>query len=147
MTYLSIIANAAKAAKVSAILLAAVCAHESRDFTLDYAMYDNGSPSYSVCQVKEDTARMLGFKGNAMKLRNPYVGIKYAALYLAYQQQRYGDDWVKLTAAYNSGSYNPSNKVKGCPRNLKYLKSVKEELPDYLRYRLDCRERTSFYQD
>lgn len=141
MTYAKIIATAAKAAKVSAILLYAICNHESNGFTYDYTMYDSGSPSFSVCQIKKTTALMLGWKGkDEMKLRNPYVGIKYAALYLAYQQQRYGDDWVKLTAAYNSGSYNPSNKVKGCPRNLKYLNSVKEELPNYLRYRLECKE-------
>src|ERR1700677_2506812 len=137
MTYLSIIANAAKAAKVSAILLAAICAHESRDFTLDFAMYDHGSPSFSVCQIKSGTAKMLGWNGrNEMELRNPYVGIKYAALYLSYQQKRYGEDWVKLVSSYNSGSYNPSNKVNGCPRNLKYLLSVKHELPEYLKYKL-----------
>jgi soluble lytic murein transglycosylase-like protein len=135
---MSIILAAAKSAHISYLLLAAICAHESRNFTLDYALYDNGSPSYSVCQVKEDTARMLGYTGDASQLRNGEVGIKYAALYLAYQQQRYGNDWLKLVASYNSGTYNESNKVLGCPRNLKYVRLVQEKLPKDLQSRLDC---------
>lgn len=139
MTYLSIITQAAKAAKVSAVLLYAICSHESRDFTLDLAEYDNGSPSYSVCQVKLETAKMFGFSGDPMRLRDATVGVKYAALYLKYQQDRYGDaDWVKLTASYNSGTYVESNKVRGCPRNLAYLKLVRQKLPEALRARLDC---------
>jgi soluble lytic murein transglycosylase-like protein len=141
MNYLTIITAAAKAVGVSATLLFAICSHESRDFTLDYSEYDNGSPSYSVCQVKKDTAVMLGWKGkNPMELRNPHVGIKYAALYLKYQQDRpeYGKDWVKLVSAYNAGSYNESSKKPNCPRNLKYLRLVQEKLPKHLQHKLDC---------
>lgn len=141
MTYLQIITAAAKAAKVSAVLLYAICAHESRDYTLDYSELDNGTPSYSVCQVKSGTATMLHWSGkNEMELRNPYVGVKYAALYLRYQQDRgYGDDWIKLVSSYNAGSY-VEGKVKGCPRNLKYLNLVKEKLPENLRYKLECKK-------
>jgi soluble lytic murein transglycosylase-like protein len=139
MTYLQIVASAAKAAKVSAILLYAICQHESNGFLYDYTLYDNGSPSYSVCQIKENSARQLGFTGDAVKLRDPRIGIKYSALYLKYQQDRYGDDWVKLASSYNAGSYT-EGKVKGCPRNLKYLRLVREKLPEYLRYKLDCRK-------
>ena len=139
MTYLKLIAAAAKAAHVSAVLLYAICGHESRDFTLDFAEYDNGTPSYSVCQVKSDTAKLLGFKGDPMELRNAEVGIKYAALYLAYQTKRYGDqDWVKLVAAYNAGSYSESEKLPGCPRNLKYVKLVQQKLKKDLQYKLSC---------
>lgn len=139
MTYSTIITTAAKAAKVSVILLYAICAHESRDFTLDFSEYDNGSPSYSVCQVKEDTAKMLGFKGNPEKLRNATVGAKYAALYLKYQEDRYGsEDWIKLVSSYNAGSYTESRKVRGCPRNLGYLKLVRQKLPEHLKSRLNC---------
>jgi len=138
MTYLSIITSAAKAAKVSAVLLYAICAHESRDFTLDYALYDNGSPSYGVCQVKENTARMLGFKGDAIELRNAVVSTKYAALYLKYEQDRYGEnDWVVLTASYNAGSYIESAKKPGFPKNLKYVKLVQAKLPDEYKDRLN----------
>jgi soluble lytic murein transglycosylase-like protein len=139
-TYLSIITAAAKAAKVSAVLLTAICSHESRSFTLDYSSYDNGSPSYSVCQIKANSGRLMGWKGtDEMELRDPRIGIKYAALYLKYEQDRYGsEDWVKLVSSYNSGTYNESNRVKGCPRNLKYLNLVKEKLPEDLRYKLEC---------
>lgn len=139
MNYLTLIATAAKAAKVSAILLFAICQHESRNFSLDYSQYDNGSPSYSVCQVKENTARMLGFHGKAEDLRNAKLGIKYAALYLKYQQDRYGDDdWCVLAAAYNAGSYNESKKVPGKPMNLKYVRLVQRNLDENLRDKMSC---------
>lgn len=139
MTYLSIIANAAKAAHVSAALLYAICSHESRSFTLDYALYDNGSPSYSVCQVKKDTAVFLGFKGDPMELRRAEVGIKFAALYLKYQQDRYGEnDWCSLVSSYNAGSYIESKIKPGFPKNMKYVKLVQNKLPDNLRYKLNC---------
>lgn len=140
MTYLQIIASAAKTAKVSAVLLYAICAHESRDYTLDFALYDNGSPSFGVCQLKKDTALQLGWSGkDEMELRNPYLNVKLAAAYLKYEQDRYGEDWVKITSAYNSGSYS-EGKVKGCPKNLKYLNLVKAKLPENLRYKLECRK-------
>jgi len=139
MTYLQIISAAAKAAKVSAVLLYAICQHESNNFMYDFSMYDNGSPSYSACQIKESAARQLGFKGDAMQLRNPYIGIKYAALYLKYEESRYGDDWVKITSAYNSGTYI-EGKIKNCPRNLRYINLVKEKLDESLRYKLDCKK-------
>lgn len=139
MTYLSIIAAAAKAAKVSAVLLAAICNHESNGFMYDYTLYDNGTPSYSVCQVKENSARQLGFTGDAMELRDPKVGIKYAALYMKYEQDRYGDDWIKVTSSYNAGSYT-EGKIPNCPRNLKYLKLVQAKLPEELRYKLECKK-------
>ena len=138
MTYVNIIATAAKAAKVSAVLLYAICAHESRDFSLDFSKYDNGSPSYSVCQVKENTAKMFGFVGNPLRLRNAIVGAKYAALYLKYQEDRYGEDWIKLVSSYNAGSFSESSKIRGCPRNLKYLRLVRQKLPEHLRKKLDC---------
>ena len=139
MTYLQIIGAAAKAAKVSAVLLYAICQHESNDFMYDFTLYDNGSPSYSVCQIKGSSARQLGFTGEAMKLRDPRIGVKYAALYLKYEQSRYGDDWVKIVSAYNSGSYI-EGKIKGCPKNLKYLKLVQQKLPEELRFKLECRK-------
>ena len=138
MTYLQIITAAAKAAKVSAVLLYAICSHESMDFTYDYTMYDSNSPSYSVCQIKKNTAIQMGWHGkDPMELRNPYVGIKFAAKYLRYQQDRYGtNDWLSQTAAYNSGTYVEG--VSSCPKNLRYIRLVQEKLPKNLRHRLDC---------
>jgi soluble lytic murein transglycosylase-like protein len=139
-SYLSIITAAAKAAKVSAVLLYSICAHESRDFTLDFALYDNGSPSYGICQLKEGTAKMLGWKGkDPMELRNPYTNVKYAALYLKYQQDRYGsEDWCILASAYNAGSFIESSKKPTFPRNLKYVNLVKEKLDKSIQHRLNC---------
>ena len=137
MDIVTIILSAAKAAGVSGSLLLAVCSHESGDFKHNYNAFDVNSPSWGSCQLKYSTALQLGFKGLPHQLMNPRVNAKYAALYLKYQQSRYGNDWIKLVAAYNSGSYNPS-RVEGCPRNLKYLKLVQKKLPLDLRGRLDC---------
>ena len=137
MNYWQIISAAAKAAKISAVLLYAVCSHESRNFELDYSIYDSGSPSYSVCQIKKSTAVQMGWTGkNPMELRNPYIGIKYAALYLAYQQNRYGNNWVKQAASYNAGSYLEG--LNGCPKNMKYVRLVQQKLPKNTRYKLSC---------
>lgn len=144
-SYLSIITAAAKAAHTSVILLYSICAHESRDFTLDFSLYDNGSPSYSVCQLKESTARFLGWKGkDPMELRNPYIGIKFAALYLKYQLDRYNGNWLQATSAYNAGSFIESIKMPGYPKNLKYVKLVQKKLDKKFQHRLDCNSGLNF---
>jgi soluble lytic murein transglycosylase-like protein len=68
-----------------------------------------GSPSHGVCQIKYFTAVTMGFHGKPKELNDPKINAKYAALYLRYQEERYGDDWVQLTSAYNSGSDLPSD--------------------------------------
>jgi soluble lytic murein transglycosylase-like protein len=146
MTYLSIMAAAAKAAHVSTTLLYAICAHESKDFSLDFAEYDNGSPSYGVCQVKEDTARFLGFKGKSMELRNPMIGAKYAALYLKYQLDRYSGNVYKAVAAYNAGSFIESKKRPGFAANHKYINLVKQKLDKRLQHVLDSNN-TNYFID
>ena len=135
---ISIILNAAKAAKVSGTLLLAICTHESglKNVTVPH---DGGSPTYGVCQVKLGTARQLGFTGTVLELLQPEVNAKYAARYLAYQQSRYGDfNWCKLSAAYNSGSYNASQKMPGHPRNLKYVHNVQKQLPVEFHRKMVC---------
>lgn len=138
MDVITIILSAAKVAKVSGVLLLAICSHESSDFKLNYSPHDHGSPSFGSCQVKLETAKMLGFDGKPEELMNPQTNARYAAKYLAYQQNQYGDDWVMLTAAYNAGSYNPSPKVVGCPRNLKYVRLVQNHLPEEFKEKLEC---------
>lgn len=138
MTYWSIITAAAKTAHVSVMLLWAICAHESRDFSLDYSLYDKGSPSFGICQIKKNTAFLMGWRGkDEMELRNAEVSTKYAALYLAYQLDRYDGNWVKAVAAYNSGSYNESEKYPGYPKNLKYVRLVQKKLPQELKNKLE----------
>jgi soluble lytic murein transglycosylase-like protein len=137
MTYSTIILAAAKAAKVSGALLLAICTQES-NLTNAYVLHDGGSPSIGVCQLKYETAKMVGFKGKPNQLMDVGTNAKFAAKYLAFQQERYGDDWHKLAAAYNAGSYIPSNKVIGCPRNLLYVKAVKDKLDDEFHVRMVC---------
>jgi soluble lytic murein transglycosylase-like protein len=138
MTYSAIILAAAKAAKVSGTLLLAICTYES-NLTNIVVYRDGKSPSYGVCQVKYETAQMIGFKGKSQDLVNPGVNAKWAARYLAYQTTRYGEnDWCKLVAAYNAGTYNESKKFPGKPRNLKYVRRVQKRLPEEDKPRLSC---------
>ena len=148
MTYLQIITAAAKAAKVSAVLLYAICAHESNDFMYDYTLYDAGSPSFGVCQLKKDTALLLGWKGSdEMELRNPYVNTTLAAKYLRYQLDRYNGNYCKAVAAYNAGSFIESQKTPGFPKNLKYVQKVQQRLEKDLKRKLSCDIKDSRFID
>ena len=138
MTYTSIILAAAKAAKISGALLLAICSYET-NLTNVTVYHDGQSPSYGICQVKYETAQMLGFKGKAESLIDPTVNAKWAAKYLKYQEDRYGsDDWCKLVASYNAGTYNESKKIPGKPRNLKYVRRVQKYLDEELQQKLSC---------
>ena len=136
MDIIQTLLSAAKIAHVSGTLLVAICSHESMDFQLNYVAHDMGSPSFGVCQLKEFSARQMGFKGVASDLNKPEINAHYAALYLSYQQKRYGEDWLLLVGAYNAGSYLPNE--DGCPKNMKYIRLVQEKLPEDLKPRLDC---------
>lgn len=137
MIYETIILTAAKAAKVSGALLLAICTHES-GLNNVLVPHDNGSPTYGICQVKYDTAKMLGFTGKAQDLMVPKVNAKWAATYLRYQTNRYGGNWFKIAAAYNAGTYSESKKVPGCPRNLAYVRNVQKKLNENLQHRMSC---------
>lgn len=137
MTFTAIILAAAKKAGVSGALLLAICTHES-GLNNVLVPHDGGSPTYGICQVKYDTAKMIGFTGVAKDLMKPEVNAKWAAAYLKYQKGRYEGDWVKSVAAYNAGTYFESKKVPGCPRNLQYIKFVQKKLDDHLQDRLSC---------
>ena len=137
MSYISMIVLAAKKAKVSGALLLAICTHES-GLTNTLVPHDGGSPTYGVCQVKYDTAKMLGFTGKPKDLMTPEINIKWAAQYLKYQHERYDGDWCKTVAAYNAGTYNESKKAPGKPRNLKYVRNVQRKLAESLQDKLSC---------
>lgn len=139
MDIVSTLLSAAKVAKVSGILLVAICSHESMNFTNTYTPDDKGSPSFGVCQVKYGTAYQMGFRGKPEQLMNSKINARYAALYLRYEQRRYGEEnWCTLTAAFNAGSYIESKKVPGYPANLKYVRLVQKKLPDDFKDRLSC---------
>lgn len=137
MSYVSIIALAAKKATVSGALLLAICTHESGLENI-LVPHDGGTPTYGICQVKYDTAKMLGFSGKAKELMTPETNAKWAAEYLKYQHERYGGDWCKTVAAYNAGTYSESKKVPGKPRNLKYVRNVQRKLAVDLQPKLSC---------
>lgn len=137
MTYETVILLAAKKAAVSGALLLAICTHESGLKNIE-SKQDGGSSSYGICQVKYETAKMIGFTGQAKDLMVPEKNAKWAARYLRYQFDRYEDDWCKVTAAYNSGTYNESKKVPGKPRNLAYVKYVQKKLDEGLQSKLSC---------
>lgn len=137
MNYVSIILLAAKKAGVSGSLLLAICTHES-GLNNVLVPHDGGSPTYGICQVKYETAKMMGFDGKAKDLMTPETNAKWAATYLKFQKSRYDGDWMKSTAAYNSGTYNPSLKIIGCPRNLAYIQFVQKKLKEDLKPKLNC---------
>lgn len=137
MSFTVIILAAAKKIGVSGSLLLAICSHES-GLNNVYVHHDGGSPTYGICQIKYETAKMVGFTGEAKELMDAEKNAKWAATYLKYQKSRYAGDWIKSTAAYNSGTYFESKTVPGCPRNLQYLKYVQEKLEESLQDKLSC---------
>jgi len=149
MTYATLILSIAKTVGVPGSLLLAICTHESH-LTNVIAQHDHGSPSYGLCQIKEDTAKSLGFNGPAtgptvpneqfedtskpdgkgIGLMDPATNVKYAALYLKSKLEQYDGDWCKSVSAYNSGTYRESKKSVGKPMNLKYVQGVTLLLDD-----------------
>jgi len=87
-------------------LLASICYKESTFNVQAINRFDGGKThSYGICQVKLETAKFMGFKGNRKALQDPETNITYAAKYLRYQYRRYRS-WVKAIGAYNRGSVN-----------------------------------------
>lgn len=136
MSYETIILAAAKAAKVSGALLLAICLQESGGKNI-YTENDGGSPTYGICQIKYDTATMMGYKGSPDGLMKPAINAKFAAKYLKYQENRYGENWCHMAAAYNSGTLQ-IEKRSGKPRNLQYVRKVQKKLPESLRPSMSC---------
>lgn len=137
MLYSTLILSAAKAVGVPGYLLLAICTVES-NLTNAIVWHDGGSPSYGICQIKHETAKMMGYKGKAEGLMNPTVNARLAAKYLKFQLKRYSNDYCMAVAAYNAGSFNESKKVPGYPRNLKYLRKVQKELEKSLSVSVSC---------
>lgn len=104
-------------------MLSSVCYHESTFDPYVIAHDDGGSPSYGICQVKLETARMLGFRGTADELMDPHENMNYAAKYLSKQLTRYNGNIDKAVSAYNAGSASTKNK--------KYVNKVKATMIDH----------------
>ena len=129
MNYVTIIAMAAKKVGISASLLVAICTHESGLKNINNEN-DKGSPSIGICQIKHESAKLLGFKGNRFALENPKINALYAAKYLKMQFDRYNNDACKAVAAYNSGTYFENKKIPGRPKNFRYVQDVQNLITD-----------------
>jgi len=129
MSYSAIILAAAKTVGVPGSLLLAICTYETglRNVRVQQ---DHGSPSLGICQVKTGTAKLMGMEVTDDDLLVPSINALAAAKYLKYQLDRYDGSWCQSTAAFNSGTYNPSKVEVGRPRNLKYVKGVTLLLDD-----------------
>ena len=84
-------------------LLESLCYVESKHNITAVHEDDGGSDSLGVCQVKIETAQLMGFEGTEVELMDPKVNIFIAAAYLSHQLHRYGDV-TKAVIAYNRGS-------------------------------------------
>jgi len=113
--------------KLPPLLLVALCSTES-DFRSNINPQDGGSPSYGQCQMKESTARMLGYSGTPVGLLDPTTNAFYAAIYLRHQYRRY-DNIEAAVASYNSGSLRLAS--DGSIRNQRYVTKVIERWNSY----------------
>jgi soluble lytic murein transglycosylase-like protein len=138
MDLTSTILTAAKMAHIYGALLLAVCSYESSDFKMNYNPNDKGTPSHGICQLKESTARLVGFKGKTKDLMRPEVNAYYSGLYLKYQLQRYENNYCKAIAAYNAGSFIESEKFPTYPKNYTYVKRVKNKASKDLQKQITC---------
>lgn len=109
-------------------IMAALCDVESNHRPNVINLQDGGSPSYGLCQIKLETARDIGFEGEADSLMNPAINAYYAAKYLRLQLDRYDGNLKKAVAAYNRGHFSSNNP------NKVYTDKVFERRKLYRRY-------------
>lgn len=110
--------QAAESTEVPLRLLSAICYTESGFRIKAIKRHDGDGHSYGLCQIKEATARDMGFTGNVKDLFDPFINTYYSGKYLKYQLDRYDQDWVSAISAYNAG--HRGYKVK----NKKYVNKV-----------------------
>lgn len=109
-------------------LLSAVCYKESHHVVSAMHPHDGKGPkattSVGTCQIKADTARIVGFHGSERALRDPSMNIFYAGKYLRHQLDlpELNGDLRKAVAAYNTGTYYED--ASGSPINQAYVKDV-----------------------
>lgn len=85
-------------------LLNSVCYIES-SYKADAIHHDDGNgDSLGLCQIKIQTAKLMGFKGTIKQLMNPTINAYFAGKYLSHQLKRYNGNIAKALVAYNMGS-------------------------------------------
>lgn len=91
------------------ILIASLCQVESSNNHRAINPTDYGAASYGYCQVKYNTAKLVGYKGSITTLwLNKKVNKAVAARYFMKQYERYGCVEDAL-AAYNAGRVKKKN--------------------------------------
>ena len=125
-----IIKAIATAVKVSPYILLGICTTESNLRNV-INHNDGGSPSYGICQIKLNTAKMFNPRITPKELMNPELNAYYAARYIKHQMNRYNENIIKAIAAYNSGrvKYNKSGRII----NYKYVRKVLTHYDHYYR--------------
>lgn len=103
-------------------LQSALCFVESNHKVKAINVFDGGSPSLGVCQIKLATAKGVGFTGTAKELQETTTNVYYAGKYLKQQLKRYGGDIRKGVAAYNAGAHREN--ANGLTMNRKYVSKV-----------------------
>ncbi len=103
-------------------LIDSICYVESGHNAKVVNINDGGSPSHGVCQIKLDTARLVGFKGTTKQLMDPKTNIYWAGKYLKHQLRRYDNNIEKAIAAYNAGKHRVND--QGLTKNRKYVNKV-----------------------
>lgn len=96
-------------------LMSAVCWVESTHKINAIHKDDNGGDSLGVCQIKYETAKLMGFTGTAKQLReDPFINTYYAAKYIKKNLTRYKGDLRCTVAAYNAGKcrYDEQGHIK-----------------------------------
>lgn len=76
-----------------------------------YSGTTGAADEIGLMQIKCDTAKMMGFKGDCARLFNPDLNVLYGAKYLKHQLQRYDGNLAKMFSAYNAGTYTKANKT------------------------------------
>lgn len=107
---------------VCAAMLYSICSVESSGKNV-LRHNDGGSPSYGICQVKLNTARLFNPDTTTEMLMTPEENILYAALYLKKQQARYPHSADCVVASYNAGKCKRD--TNGKIKNKDYVKKVK----------------------
>lgn len=91
------------------LLISAICQIESTNNHKAINVSDYGAASYGYCQVKLNTARLVGYKGGPTTLwLNKATNKATAKKYLVKQLKRYGCIEYAV-AAYNAGKVKKRN--------------------------------------
>jgi len=109
--------EAAEANKIDVKWLRAMCWVESSHKIKAKVIFDQknlnkkGATSYGVCQIQYNTAKFVGFKGDAKQLMNTHTNVYYAAKVLKYWLNKAKGNYRLAVSAYNRGHYRRTMRI------------------------------------